>query len=430
MKKKSSTGTSAKKSKSTPAKAPRKLRYKGQTFASAEALAKHCKINYRTLLSRLNRGVPLADAVKKRRIGKGVNEPRAFTYNGKKYKSLREVADDFGINYSTLRGRVRRGDKIKDAIAAGVSAHEVVVGGKTYKSITEACAELKFNPNVIYSRIDYKWTLDQAFELEPAPFLGPGVVGLVYKISNSVNSKLYIGQTKASLEERWLWHLEHARKKNLNPDGLHHAINAYGSDCFTVTVIDRCGDLRELAELERKHISEYNSLAPNGYNIGKGGEGLRSVGVAVKVKGVKFDSLMSAARAHDINYGTLCDRIDNGWDIEEALLTPAENREIEYCIDGLVFASRRAVAKYYKISVDIIRQREKRGIPIEEIVQMPDRFYREEQIACCSKEFESKSAFAKWFGIAPGTLSYHLKRHPDATAICKNFGKCVRSCKE
>jgi group I intron endonuclease len=411
-----------------PKEEKRTFRYKGRTFKTLESLAKFCKVKYRTLLSRFNKGMPIAEAVRQGRIGCARNEPKAVTYAGKKYNSLREVAQAFDINYSTLRARLQRGEKLKDAINAGASAHEIIVGEKKYKTITKACQALNFNPEIIYSRIKYNWSLNQAFELEPAPNLGPGIAGLIYQISNTINSKIYIGQTKASVEDRWRWHLEHAKRRETHPDGLHRAINQYGENCFSITILERCSDLRQLAEVEKRYISELNSIAPNGYNIGKGGEGLRSVGIAVVVKGVKYDSLLSAARAFDINYGTLCDRIDNGWDIEKALLTPAEKKNKQYFVGDLTFDSRRELARHFEISIDIIRQRERRGVPIEDIVCKKNRAYREESIACCSKKFKSKKDFAAWLGITSGTLSYHLKRQPDAASICKKFSKCVRAC--
>jgi hypothetical protein len=411
--------------KKTRIKMGRIYRYKGRKYTSIAALARFCRINYRTLKCRLDKGIPVNQAVKKGRIGNGKNEPKQIIYKGKKYLSLRSLADAFQIGYSALRGRISRGYSIKEAVEAGVSAHEVTVGGRRYKNLATACRKFGFNEQTIRSRLRYNWTLDQAFELEPPPFLGSGIAGLVYKITNSINDKVYIGQTKATAEDRWKWHLDQVKRGGSNPDGLHHAIKLHGSECFTITILERCGDLRELAAREREYIKEYNSIAPNGYNIGKGGEGLRSVGIAVVVRGKKFESLASAARFFKINYGTVCDRIDNGWSIEEALITPAKQIK-GYVIFGVHYKSRTAVARHFKMSVDTIRHREREGIPIEEIVKKPKRSYREEPVSCCSKSFESKAAFSSWLGIEGGSLSYQLKRHPNATSICKYYGKCIK----
>jgi len=133
---------------------------------------------------------------------------------------------------------------------------------------------------------------------------------------------------------------------------------------------------------------------------------------------------LSAARHFKINYGTLLDRIDNGWEINRAFTELASDSRKMYIVEGREFTSRREIARHYAMSVDVIRQREKQGFPIATIVKSPERRYRQELVKCCVHEFESKSELAKWLGISPSTLSYHLKKHCSVEAVCKHLRKC------
>ena len=88
---------------------------------------------------------------------------------------------------------------------------------------------------------------------------------IIYKITNNVNGKIYIGQTVRTLEERFT---EHKRnKKSL----ISKAFKKYGIENFTIEQIDTAESIDELNELEFKYIREYDCITPNGYNQCEGG---------------------------------------------------------------------------------------------------------------------------------------------------------------
>lgn len=96
--------------------------------------------------------------------------------------------------------------------------------------------------------------------------------GYIYKITNLINNKIYIGKTKYPIETRFknhLWSIYHHKTKSL----LYDAMNKYGKDNFKVEQIDQADSLEELNEKERYWISKLNSRNTSiGYNICKGGE--------------------------------------------------------------------------------------------------------------------------------------------------------------
>lgn len=96
-------------------------------------------------------------------------------------------------------------------------------------------------------------------------------MGYIYKITNSVNQKVYIGQTKKTIEERFQAHIKKA-KLHINRY-LYDAMNKYGYDNFIIEEIEQCAD-SQLDEREIYWIAFYKSNNKNyGYNMTEGGGG-------------------------------------------------------------------------------------------------------------------------------------------------------------
>ena len=94
-------------------------------------------------------------------------------------------------------------------------------------------------------------------------------MNIVYKITNTINDKVYIGITD-NLERRWHEHKKEAKSKLNRP--LYHAMNKYGIDQFTITPICSTLTREDLGTLEQRLIKEHNTMTPNGYNLTSGGE--------------------------------------------------------------------------------------------------------------------------------------------------------------
>jgi group I intron endonuclease len=100
----------------------------------------------------------------------------------------------------------------------------------------------------------------------------------IYLATNRVNGKPYVGKTEKTLETRWKWHLNSARKGG--PNLIHRALRKYGDDAFSLQIIERDVPTKErLAELEAIWIILMNSKIPNGYNMSDGGDGLYGKGI-------------------------------------------------------------------------------------------------------------------------------------------------------
>ena len=86
-----------------------------------------------------------------------------------------------------------------------------------------------------------------------------GMYGIIYKVTNKLDGKNYIGQTRFSVKKRFK---EHARADSL----LGKAIRKDGIENFIAEVIEECETRRELDEREIYWIKQLGCLAPNGYN--------------------------------------------------------------------------------------------------------------------------------------------------------------------
>lgn len=94
--------------------------------------------------------------------------------------------------------------------------------------------------------------------------------GFIYKITNTINGKSYIGQTIQNVKERFYQHCATKCSKAVSNMAIHRAIKKYGKSNFTVEVIEEI-DSVNLNDRERYWIKYYNSYN-NGYNSTKGGQ--------------------------------------------------------------------------------------------------------------------------------------------------------------
>ena len=93
---------------------------------------------------------------------------------------------------------------------------------------------------------------------------------LIYKITNKVNGKVYIGQTTRTLEVRKQEHLDCAFMYKLNTH-IYNAMRKYGANNFVFEEICKAKDIDELNYLETYYILQYDSVR-NGYNMSYGGD--------------------------------------------------------------------------------------------------------------------------------------------------------------
>jgi len=94
------------------------------------------------------------------------------------------------------------------------------------------------------------------------------IMAYIYKISNNINGKFYIGKTtRKTINRRWWEHQQNIKKVNYRHplyDGMRH----YGLDNFSLEIIEEC----EKNILDEREIFWIQKLNPS-YNLTDGGEG-------------------------------------------------------------------------------------------------------------------------------------------------------------
>lgn len=116
------------------------------------------------------------------------------------------------------------------------------------------------------------------------------VYGEIYKITNTVTNKVYIGQTRSHRLNHKKYrpfghmgrfkdhiHEAYSTKKNISRY-LNASILKHGPEKFTCDLIHIC-KVSDLDEREKEYIIEYNSKFPNGYNLTDGGRGFSHIKV-------------------------------------------------------------------------------------------------------------------------------------------------------
>lgn len=85
----------------------------------------------------------------------------------------------------------------------------------------------------------------------------------IYRIDNTVNSKVYIGATTHEIEVRFEQHKSHVKSGKWP---LYVAMREYGVDQFSVSLVEECPDYNTMRAREPELILFYNTALPNGYN--------------------------------------------------------------------------------------------------------------------------------------------------------------------
>lgn len=180
-------------------------------------------------------------------------------------------------------------------------------------------------------------------------------MAFIYKITNNLNQKFYIGFTSQENPEwRFNQHLSTARSEKENNQPIIRAIKKYGEENFSFEVILE-GDERFLLEVEEPRLIK--ELNPE-YNATFGGEGILGYKHTKKTKDI-IGKLHSGKKESEEHKKWRSQKLKQGWEnvSNEKKIEYSKNKlekntqRIEIELEGIKFkslneAARWAVDKY------------------------------------------------------------------------------------
>lgn len=94
---------------------------------------------------------------------------------------------------------------------------------------------------------------------------------IIYKATNKINNKIYIGKTISSLKKRKIQHIKNAKEKS--SVYFSNAIHKHGIDNFEWEVLSETDSEKKLNAMEKFYIACYKKMVEL-YNLTDGGDGL------------------------------------------------------------------------------------------------------------------------------------------------------------
>lgn len=136
----------------------------------------------------------------------------------------------------------------------------------------------------------------------------------IYKITNTLNNKSYIGQS-INIEERWKREKSRAFQTN-QPDyhsTLSRAFRKYGIQNFTFEILEECTEL-ELDNLEQKYIQLYDTYF-SGYNETLGGQNKGGFGNSYKLSKIQLLEIYDLLQHSDLTQNEIAQKYSVGKDV-------------------------------------------------------------------------------------------------------------------
>jgi hypothetical protein len=95
----------------------------------------------------------------------------------------------------------------------------------------------------------------------------------IYKITNTINGKMYIGKTEQTIEKRFQQHCQDSQRDGFSNRPLYRAMQKYGVEFFSIEEIEETDNPEE----REIYWIEFYGTFKNGYNATIGGDGKRYI---------------------------------------------------------------------------------------------------------------------------------------------------------
>lgn len=116
----------------------------------------------------------------------------------------------------------------------------------------------------------------------------------IYKITNNINGKIYVGKTEFCVEKRFKEHCNDSKRRKNEKRPLYFAMKKYGIENFSIEILEETDNP---SEREIYRIKELNSFK-EGYNATTGGDGKKFINYDLVVE--KYNEVKNIKRTSEI----------------------------------------------------------------------------------------------------------------------------------
>ena len=190
----------------------------------------------------------------------------------------------------------------------------------------------------------------------------------IYKITNDINNKCYIGKTEFSIEKRFKEHCHDSLRPQLNKRPLYSAMNKYGTEHFHIELLEETDSPEER---EQYWIERLGSFGSGGYNATLGGDGtkyidydlvvavyqeLQSITDTAKSLDICVDSVSAILHEKEIEVLTSAEvvrnkygKITNMYDLEENYIRsfPSTNAAAKFMVENGLTGCKQTTIKQH-----------------------------------------------------------------------------------
>lgn len=325
----------------------------GIKFTSISECAEFYQISKQTLIHRIQkRGMRAREAVKTP-IKK--SNKKALRIGNKTYASVRQLADEFGLPYATVRHRIRsQGMSPKQAITKPIQRQvrqSVTAFGKVYPTLSAAARAHKEDPEQVRQRVKKGMSLEDALLGKNARKQVVTVLGKTY--SSKVEAAEAFGMSRSAFFGRLRqgWDIESALT---SPVVQTKKLKVQGKIYESVADLARAYDMPYRLVYKRIHVFGWRPL--------KAVTEPKVLGREIVLGNKTFPTIEEAARSNGLDAGVVWYRLSAGWPLEKAFDPDAKSdNKLPISIDDERFPTLSDAARCYGVKETTFMKRLRSG---------------------------------------------------------------------
>ena len=305
----------------------REFEYKGVKYRSLKAAAEAYGLDHRTVWNRLKLGKSKDEAFSLENLPKtGRSAP--ITVEGKTYPAVSVAARVFGVKERTIHGRLERGLTPEQAVGLESfdegNKQQIIVGGITFPSIAAAARHFEVPLYSVHNRLKRGRSIEEVFQKGEIKRKSPrfkkiSVSGLEFEQLKDACDYFDVGYQVARYRLRKKWTMEQVFELEPAPENLSKS--APQKIEFRGTIYHSISALADAFEIEERNLARRLN---QGWSLEEALElvdrDYTTKPQEITVEGTVFESRNDAARHYGLNIGTVATRVKKqGWSIEQAL---------------------------------------------------------------------------------------------------------------